>query len=43
MKYERHLLSTLREELSKPTPVIHVLIGPLPRGKKQRWPVSGRR
>ena len=33
MKFERHLLSTLREELSKPTPVIHVLIGARQVGK----------
>ena len=28
MSYECPLLSTLRAELSRPTPVIHVLIGP---------------
>ncbi len=33
MKFERHLLLTLREELSAPTPVIHVLIGPRQVGK----------
>ncbi len=33
MKFERHLLLTLREELSNPTPVIHVLIGPRQVGK----------
>jgi uncharacterized protein len=33
MKFERHLLLTLREELSQPTPVIHVLIGPRQVGK----------
>jgi len=33
MKFERHLLSTLRDEFSKPTPVIHVLIGPRQVGK----------
>ena len=33
MKFERHLLLTLREELSEPTPVIHVLIGPRQVGK----------
>jgi predicted AAA+ superfamily ATPase len=33
MNYERPLLSTLRTELSRPTPVIHVLIGPRQVGK----------
>ena len=33
MSYERPLLSTLRTELSRPTPVIHVLIGPRQVGK----------
>jgi len=33
MSYERSLLSTLRTELSRPTPVIHVLIGPRQVGK----------
>jgi len=33
MKFERHLLLTLQEELSKPTPVIHALIGPRQVGK----------
>jgi hypothetical protein len=28
MRFERHLLLSLRNELSRPTPVIHVLIGP---------------
>ena len=33
MRFERHLLLILREELSRPTPVIHVLIGPRQVGK----------
>ena len=33
MNYQRPLLSTLRAELSRPTPVIHVLIGPRQVGK----------
>ncbi|MEI7672736.1 MAG: hypothetical protein WCK00_11555 [Deltaproteobacteria bacterium] len=33
MSYERPLLSTLRTALSRPTPVIHVLIGPRQVGK----------
>jgi len=33
MEYERPLLSILRTELSRPTPVIHVLIGPRQVGK----------
>jgi predicted AAA+ superfamily ATPase len=33
MNYERALLSTIRVELSRPTPVIHVLIGPRQVGK----------
>ena len=33
MSYERPLLSTIRAELSRPTPVIHVLIGPRQVGK----------
>lgn len=33
MSYERPLLSTLFSELSRPTPVIHVLIGPRQVGK----------
>ena len=33
MKFERHLLTILRDELSRPTPVIHVLIGPRQVGK----------
>jgi predicted AAA+ superfamily ATPase len=33
MNYERALLSTIRMELSRPTPVIHVLIGPRQVGK----------
>ncbi|MBU2260535.1 MAG: AAA family ATPase [Proteobacteria bacterium] len=33
MSYERPILSTLRTELSRPTPVIHVLIGPRQVGK----------
>jgi predicted AAA+ superfamily ATPase len=33
MSYERPLLSTIRTELSRPTPVIHVLIGPRQVGK----------
>jgi hypothetical protein len=33
MNYERPLLSTLRTGLSRPTPVIHVLIGPRQVGK----------
>ncbi|HDQ03879.1 MAG TPA: ATP-binding protein, partial [Deltaproteobacteria bacterium] len=33
MNFERHLLSALREDLSQPTPVIHVLIGPRQVGK----------
>jgi predicted AAA+ superfamily ATPase len=33
MSYERPLLSTLREELSRPTRVIHVMIGPRQVGK----------
>ncbi len=33
MNYERAILSTLRTELSRPTPVIHVLIGPRQVGK----------
>ncbi len=33
MSYERPLLSTLHTELSRPTPVIHVLIGPRQVGK----------
>ena len=33
MNYERALLSTIRKELSRPTPVIHVLIGPRQVGK----------
>jgi hypothetical protein len=28
MNYEHALLSIIRKELSRPTPVIHVLIGP---------------
>ena len=33
MNYERALLSTIRKELSRPTKVIHVLIGPRQVGK----------
>ena len=33
MRFERHLLLGLRDELSRPTPVIHVLIGPRQVGK----------
>jgi predicted AAA+ superfamily ATPase len=33
MKFERHLLTTLRDVLSRPTSVIHVLIGPRQVGK----------
>lgn len=33
MRFERHLLLSLRNELSRPTPVIHVLIGPRQVGK----------
>ena len=33
MNYERALLSTIRKELSRPTPVIHVLVGPRQVGK----------
>jgi hypothetical protein len=33
MNYERALLSVIRKELSRPTPVIHVLIGPLQSSK----------
>jgi uncharacterized protein len=33
MRFERHLLLILQEELSRPTPVIHVLIGPRQVGK----------
>jgi hypothetical protein len=33
MSYERPLLSSLRTELSRPTPVLHVLIGPRQVGK----------
>jgi uncharacterized protein len=33
MNYERALLLTIRKELSRPTPVIHVLIGPRQVGK----------
>ncbi len=33
MSYERPPLSTLRTELSRPTPVTHVLIGPRQVGK----------
>lgn len=33
MSYERPLLATLRAALSRPTPVVHVLIGPRQVGK----------
>jgi hypothetical protein len=33
MNYERANLSVIRKELSRPTPVIHVLIGPRQVGK----------
>lgn len=33
MKFKRHLLTTLRDALSRPTSVIHVLIGPRQVGK----------
>ncbi len=33
MNYERALLSVIRKELSRPTPVIHALIGPWRVGK----------
>ena len=33
MTFQRHLLYTLKDELSKPTSVIHVLIGPRQVGK----------
>jgi len=33
MSFKRHLLLGLRDELSRPTPVIHVLIGPRQVGK----------
>lgn len=33
MRYERSIMATIRAELSRPTPVIHVLIGPRQVGK----------